>query len=166
MKGHIRRFQPGDERHITYVIKTCYDEFGFTFDPEGYNRDCVQVAQYYAHERSAFFVLEVDGKIVGTGGFIPLNEERCELRRLYLLKEFRGKGLGREFFAYILQQAHAMGFKEMEIWSDKSLTDAHKLYERFGAERITDRICNDPDQSCEWGYLLDIPEALHAGSPA
>lgn len=161
----IRRFQPGDEDQIVHVIKTCYEEFGFTFDPNGYNRDCVQVAQYYNHERSAFFVLEVDGKIAGTGGFIPLNDERCELRRLYLLREFRGKGLGSAFFAHLLHEAYAMGFQEMEIWSDKSLTSAHRLYERFGAERITDRVCNDPDQSCEWGYLLKIQHPIPADFP-
>jgi hypothetical protein len=52
------------------------------------------------------------------------------------------------------RQCHAL-----EIWSDKLFKEAHQLYEKLGAQCIGDRICPDPDQSPEWGYLLPLNPA-------
>jgi hypothetical protein len=44
----------------------------------------------------------------------------------------------------------------MEIWSDKKLLDGHRLYEKVGAVLVGERLCHDPDQSPEWGLVLDL----------
>jgi hypothetical protein len=44
----------------------------------------------------------------------------------------------------------------MEMWSDKRFEDAHRLYQKLGAEVVGERICHDPDQSPEWGLLLPV----------
>jgi hypothetical protein len=44
----------------------------------------------------------------------------------------------------------------MEIWSDKELTLAHPFYRAMGAADLGERVCNDPDQAEEYGFLLDL----------
>jgi hypothetical protein len=44
----------------------------------------------------------------------------------------------------------------MEIWSDKLLADAHRLYQRHGAEVVAERVHDDPDASAEWGLVLEL----------
>jgi hypothetical protein len=44
----------------------------------------------------------------------------------------------------------------MEIWSDKRFAEAHALYRSLGAKLVGERICHDPEQSPEWGFLLDL----------
>ena len=82
--------------------------------------------------------------------------EKCELYRLYLRKDYRGLGYGKELYQFAQTTAKNMGFQEMEIWSDKKLEPAHAMYGKSGAISLGDRICNDPDNSEEWGFLLSL----------
>lgn len=156
----MKAFEPGDEPAVERVIKTVYDEYGFTYEPDGYNLDCRLVTEHYHDRGGAFWVGLVDNSIVATVGFFKLTDDRCDLMRLYLLPEWRGHGFGEFLFRHAIKNAASMGFSEMEIWSDEKLTHAHALYTRMGARPIGDRICNDPDQSHEWGFMLDINEFL------
>jgi putative acetyltransferase len=56
----------------------------------------------------------------------------------------------------VLAEAKKNGRSTMELWSDKRFTDAHRLYERFGAKVVGERICHDPDKSPEWGLVLPV----------
>ncbi len=157
---HLREFKKGDEPFIEDVIKTVYEEYGFTYEPDGYNLDCREVQKHYLDQGGAFWVGEVEGQIVATVGFFKISEKRCDLMRLYLYPQYRGNGFGEILFRKAVTGAAQMGFEEMEIWSDKKLTHAHAMYSRLGAIPIGDRICNDPDKSHEWGFLLKINEFL------
>ncbi|MDQ2985880.1 MAG: GNAT family N-acetyltransferase [Armatimonadota bacterium] len=150
----IRPYNKGDDEEICRVIHAVFDEYGFTWEAGGYNADTEDVDAFYIKGGGAFWVMVIDGEIVGTGGLMPEVERRCELCRLYLSHEYRGRGLGREFFDYIVNEARLAGYREMEIWSDAKLTDAHRLYEKSGAKFIGQRICDDPDDSLENGFLM------------
>jgi hypothetical protein len=47
---------------------------------------------------------------------------------------------------------------QLKIWSDKRFADAHRLYERHGARVVGERVHDDPDQSHEWGLVLDLTD--------
>jgi GNAT superfamily N-acetyltransferase len=80
----------------------------------------------------------------------------CSLERLYVHPDARRRGIGETLTRLVIDQAKAEGKLAMELWSDKKLGDAHRLYGRFGAETIGDRICHDPDQSPEWGLVIRL----------
>lgn len=152
----IRPYSKGDDEEICRVIHAVFDEYGFTWEAGGYNADTEDVEAHYVQGGGAFWVMEAEEEIIGTGGLMPEGGGRCELCRLYLTPEYRGRGLGREFFDFIVNAARAAGYREMEIWSDVKLTDAHKLYERSGATFVGQRICDDPDDSLENGFLMPL----------
>jgi len=54
----------------------------------------------------------------------------------------------------VLTTAREKGLKQLEIWSDKRFEAAHRLYGKYGAELVSDRICHDPDHSPEWGLSI------------
>lgn len=158
----IRSFRPGDEPAIADVIKSVFDEYGFTWEPEGYNRDSFEIAKYYLDDGGGFWVMERDGKIIGTVGIKKRSNDLCELYRLYLRSEFRGLGLGKALYEFAQQSAQQMGFKKMEMWSDKKLLSAHEMYRKSGAESLGDRICDDPDNSLEWGFMVSLESQTSA----
>ncbi len=100
--------------------------------------------------------MQLGDEIIGTVGLKKRSDERCELYRLYLKKEHRGLGLGKELYQFAQTVARDMRFHEIEIWSDKKLESAHAIYGKSGAISLGDRICNDPDNSEEWGFLLTL----------
>ncbi|MEJ7569534.1 MAG: GNAT family N-acetyltransferase [Gaiellaceae bacterium] len=106
----------------------------------------------------AFFVAELDGAIIGTAGL----SEHGSLERLYVLPPGRGQGLGAALLRAVIEEARERGFVRLEIWTDKLLIDAHRLYERFGAYRDGERVNDDPDASHEWRYVLALSGACVA----
>lgn len=152
----IRPYQNGDDEHVSSVIERVYKEYGFTFEPGGYNLDTYQIRSTYIDSGGAFWVMEDGGAVIGSVGLKYRSPSRVELYRLYLLSEFRGQGLGKALFEITQEWAREHGFTEMEIWSDKKLESAHAMYRKCGAESLGDRICDDPDNSEEWGFLLRL----------
>ena len=152
----IRPYQRGDEPQICSVIHDAFDEYGFTWESGDYNADTEDVQAHYIDRGGWFWVMELNGEIIGTVGLMPEGEGKCELWRMYLRQEHRGKGYGRRIYQLVLDFAKENGFSEMEIWSDVKLIDAHQLYRKMGAEFIGQRLCNDPDRSLENGFVMPL----------
>jgi putative acetyltransferase len=170
----IRLANRSDEPAIQHVIRTVYDEYGWPWDPEDYHQDLYNIDTAYFDKGGMFWVGELDGEVVGTTALeifpafpdgdtlVMVNGALrgagcdCSLERLYLLASARGQGIGRKLLQHTIDSAKSAGCSRMEIWSDKKLVEAHALYEKIGAKRIGDRLCHDPDQSPEWGMILDL----------
>jgi putative acetyltransferase len=148
VSARIRRAVTADSPAAAAVVRAVYDEQGFTWDEVGYHADLADVERSYA----AFFVAEQGGEIVGTAGLT----ERGSLERLYVLPGARGGGLGSALLTAVADEARRLRHAQLEIWSDKLLVDAHRLYERHGARIVAERVNADPDESHEWGLVLDL----------
>ena len=144
----VRPALSADSAAAAAVVKAVYDEYGFTWDEQGYHRDLRDVEGAYA----AFFVAELEGRIVGTAGL----SAQGSLERFYVLPEARGAGVGSALLAAVADEARRRGHTELEIWSDKRFTDAHRLYQRHGARVVGERVHDDPDSSHEWGLRLEL----------
>lgn len=144
----VRRALAQDSPAVTTVVRAVYDEFGFTWEEEGYHADLHDVEASYA----AFYVAEANGRIVGAAGLTG----HGSLERLYVLPEARGSGAGSALLTAVADEARRNGHARLEIWSDKRFTDAHRLYERHGARVVSERVHDDPDSSLEWGLVLDL----------
>ena len=148
MLARVRPARTADSAAAAAVVRTVFDEYGFTWDEAGYHADLRDVEAAYA----AFFVAELGGRVVGTAGL----SEHGSLERLYMLSEARGAGVGAELLGAVVAEARRRGHARLEIWSDKRFEDAHRLYERHGARVVGQRVHDDPDSSHEWGLVLDL----------
>lgn len=110
----LRRAVAEDSPAIAAVVRAVYDEFGFTWDGTGYHADLRDIEASYA----AFFVAELNGRIVGTAGLTV----RGSLERLYVLSEARGSGAGSALLTAVVDEARRRDLDRLEIWSDKKNT--------------------------------------------
>jgi putative acetyltransferase len=77
----------------------------------------------------------VDGRIVGGAGIFPtqgLNEDTCELVKMYLVPWARGKGLGKLLMKKCLESATELGYNKIYLETMPELDNALPMYERFG----------------------------------
>ena len=132
----IRAIREGDNAAIAFIIRKILTEFGANkpgtvfFDPT-----TDQLFQLFSTPNAAYFVAEVDGKIVGGSGVFPtpgLPPDCCELVKLYLLPEMRGQGLGLLLMEKCFQQAIDFGFQSMYLETMPELRTAIGLYEKAG----------------------------------
>jgi putative acetyltransferase len=172
----IRPALAADSEAVVRVVRAVYDEYGFIWDAAGYHADLYDLHGHYLNQGHAFWVAAQEGGgIIGTVAlefFEPLPGEPgraveigntirvggcdCALERLYVDPTARRLGAGSRLVETALQEARRRGRRALEIWSDKRFGDAHRLYGRFGAVSVAERICHDPDQSPEWGLWIRL----------
>jgi putative acetyltransferase len=170
----IRGATQADVEGIVAVVKAVYDEYAFTWDAQEYHADLYDPESFYTSRGDTFWVAEDDAirgvvalchhdLIPGTVGAVEMYDGKvraagsdCSLERLYVHPDARRRGIGERLTRVVVDQARAAGKRAMELWSDKRFGDAHRLYGRFGAETIGERICHDPDQSPEWGLVIRL----------
>ncbi len=135
----IRDWGVGDRTPATNVIKTVLAEHGLGWEVNCggcSDQDAVEVEKYYLQAGGEFWVIERAGKIVGTGGYHPISrgQNAVEIRKMYLLPEARGYGLGRLLLSQLEQAAAKRGFEEAWVETATALKEAVSLYEKNGYE--------------------------------
>jgi len=151
---------PFAEHHsgeVLHVIGSTFAEYRMVFDPTGYDADLLDIPRHYLDAGGSFVVL-VDGeRVIGTAAGVPRDDVTYEIKRVYLLPGYRGRGYGRALVEHILAQAAELGCRAVIAWSDVRLTLAHQVYERLGFERFDERTTDDIERSREYGFrkLLD-----------
>ncbi len=60
----------------------------------------------------------------------------CEIKRMYVRPDFRGKGLGRVLLQRLIDEAKAMGFPTMRLDSARFMQAAHRVYRSVGFQEI------------------------------
>jgi GNAT superfamily N-acetyltransferase len=75
----------------------------------------------------------------------PKSTQFCELKRLYLTPSSRGLGVSKQLMNAIISQARALGYQEMLLDTLSSMTNARRLYEKYGFTKIDAYYASVPD---------------------
>ncbi len=104
---------------------------------QGFEAELANLPGKYAKPSGRLFIASVDGKIAGCIVLRKLEENICEMKRLYLRDEFRGSGLGNKLIEKLIAEARLIGYQKMRLDTlpDK-MNKAVKLYESHGFRQI------------------------------
>lgn len=156
----IRPIRPADDPAVARVIRTVMPEFGACGSGFAINDPEVDwMHRAYGAPRSAYFVVERDGRMCGGGGIAPLeggDADTCELRKMYFLPELRGLGAGAALMTQCLDAARRFGFRRCYIETLTGMDAAMRLYERTGFRRIDAPLGATGHGGCDRYYLLDL----------
>ena len=107
------------------------------YDSKGVLEDMDDVQKSYFDDDGTFLVMVNDGEIIGTGAIKKLDVEICELKRLWFLKEYRGKGLGYQMTQELLSFARDKGYQRVRLETDPvAQSQALNFYKRLGFYEI------------------------------
>lgn len=65
-----------------------------------------------------------------------IDEQVCELKRMFVLPQFRGQGVGKALARKLIEDARTMGYDCMRLDTGNFWTAAIQLYESLGFQRI------------------------------
>lgn len=75
-----------------------------------------------------------ENEFQGMAAYRKLNDERCEVKRLYVRREARGQHLGDLLLDELLKKAKNAGFTDVIVNTPMSVTTAVNLYKKHGFE--------------------------------
>ncbi|CAN5321137.1 GNAT family N-acetyltransferase [soil metagenome] len=150
----IRTATNADIEPVRHLVFTVLAEYGLEPDPERSDSDLANIEASYLDAGGVFEVL-LDRRhcIVGTVGLFPLDEVRCELRKMYFAPEIRGQGWGKALLNRMIVKAQGSGFEEMVLETAGVLTEAIALYRAYGFEEVP----GEPETSrCDLRFRLGL----------
>ena len=86
----------------------------------------------YAPPRGALFVAEDRGRLIGMIGLRPFEGGICEMKRLYVRPDARGRGLAKQLIAVALDEARRLQYSEIRLDTLPMMGDAQSLYLALG----------------------------------
>lgn len=109
--------------------------------------DIEHAHSHYFDNNGMFLVLMDNEQIVGTGAIRKLDDEICELKRMWFLKEYRGQGWGWRMAQMLFDFAKQVGYRKvrLDLANEERQPQAFKLYRRLGfypIERYNNGPCN------------------------
>jgi putative acetyltransferase len=148
----IRPIQPADNPHLAMIVRNTLAEFGAANPGTVYFDSTTDTLfELFQAENAAYFVAELNGKILGGGGIYPtegLPKNTCELVKMYLLPEARSIGLGRTLIEKCLETAKEKGFRQVYLETLDELHLALKIYAKFGFEYLKAPMGNSKHFGC------------------
>jgi molybdate transport system substrate-binding protein len=151
----IRTAAAGDAADVRDVVQQVLAEFGLSLDDGGIDADLADIEANYP-ARGGFFDVVSDaskGGVAGCCGIYPIDDSTCELRKMYVLKEARGHGLGGRLLRRSLAFARGRGFRRVELETASVLKEAIALYAGAGFQPIRRaHLAN----RCDQAFALDL----------
>ncbi len=86
----------------------------------------------YAPPHGCILFVKQDGRTVGCVALRKLEGIISEMKRLYVIPEARGQGIGRKLAETVILRAKAMSYKRMRLDTLASMQAANGLYSSLG----------------------------------
>ncbi len=136
----IRLIEPADVPALLQIIADSRAEYGIA----GRGVELLEPADRalystYQRQRSLYFVAVREGEIVGGAGFAPLagsDPLTCELQRMYLRADVRGRGIGEALLDRCLAAARQLLYVRCYLETVKQMQPAIEFYGRHGFRKL------------------------------
>ena len=127
------------KQSIFDFTKECFDELGKKFEPNGRHRFYNDIENEFV----AFYIGLKNDKVIGTVALKKFDYDIAELKSLYLRKEYRGNGYGKQLLDTVIKKAREEGFRYIVLDSMSKYKAALGLYEILGFVTIDKYNDND-----------------------
>jgi len=121
-----------DIGHIRDLFREYQQWLGVDLCFQGFEQEMIDLPGKYAEPKGCLLLARDGEAIVGGVGLWPLDESVCEMKRLYVRPDGRGRGLGRRLAVAIIDEARNRGYGRMFLDTLPQLTAALTLYNSLG----------------------------------
>jgi putative acetyltransferase len=156
----IRPIQAKDNVAIAKIIRDTLTEFGAAKPGTVYfDATTDHLFELFQQPKAAYFVVENEGVVLGGGGLFPtadLPADTCELVKMYLHSDVRGRGFGKQLIEQCLFTAKENGFKSIYLETMPELKQALNVYEKLGFKYLSEPLGNTGHFGCGLWMLKEL----------
>lgn len=115
-------------QYFTWVSQEHGIDLGF----QGIEAELNSLPGAFASPAGCLLLAEMDGCLAGCVALRPLTQDVCEMKRMYVLPEFRGKGVGKALGERIIQEAKNRRYHAIRLDTADTMHSAQGLYRSLG----------------------------------
>lgn len=105
-------------------------------DIQNYDEEIDHLEMKYGLPYGRLYLAYCDGNLAGCIGLRKIDDENCEMKRLYVRSDFRGKHIGKMLVQQIIKDAKQIGYSHMLLDTLPFLKSAIHMYKSFGFYEI------------------------------
>lgn len=134
----IRAAETAADLGVARLLFQAYAEsLDFSLDFQGFEDELDNLPGRYATASNGALLLGlVDGRPLGVVGLRDLGDGICEMKRLYIDPEGRGRNLGRLLADAVIAEARQLGYRAMRLDTLPRMVAANRIYDALGFRDI------------------------------
>src|SRR5215207_6729129 len=101
----------------------------------GYKEELAGLPGQYAPPDGRLLLATYGAESAGCVAFYKIGDGVCEVKRLWIRPQFRGKKIGRALVETLIEEARTVGYTSMLLSTVDVLKEAQSLYGSLGFER-------------------------------
>ncbi|MHC4398832.1 MAG: GNAT family N-acetyltransferase [Planctomycetota bacterium] len=123
---------PGEIEEVRRLFREYEAFLGVDLCFQRFEEELAGLPGKYAPPGGALMIGSTEDKVVGCVAIRELGDGVCEMKRLFVRPEFRGRGFGRKLASGAVNVARQIGYSLMRLDTLDRLTEAIRLYKSLG----------------------------------
>lgn len=132
----IREATPEDVAAARRLFREYADWVGVDLSFQSFDEELAGLPQPYTRPHGFLLFAESAGTVVGCVAAKKLGDGVAEAKRLYVIAEYRGRGIGRQLMERLLRETQEIGYRAVRLDTLPQMQAARGLYKALGFRRI------------------------------
>jgi ribosomal protein S18 acetylase RimI-like enzyme len=133
---------PEDLSTVQRIFREYAEDLGFDLGFQGFEQELISLPGKYTLPRGCLLLAWCKHEVVGCVAFRPIDDQICEMKRLYVKSGLRSLNLGKQLVERICNEARAQGYRKMLLDTLPSMQAAIKIYKSFGFKPVEPYVFN------------------------
>jgi len=123
-------------QEVKSLFREYADSLGFDLDFQDFEGELASLPGEYSPPGGTILLARCVGEAAGCVAIRRIDGETCEMKRLYVRPQRRGKGIGRRLAEEVIERARSLGYRAMRLDTVKTMVEANSLYHELGFREI------------------------------
>jgi GNAT superfamily N-acetyltransferase len=152
MNYKVINYSKDYKEEVLAAIDQGYKDIGYSgIELDSLDDDLNNIEESF--KAPSIFKLVFDGDLLIATYALKIKDNKAELKRVYVQKEYRGKGIAKQISQEAFTYAASLGIEKLDIWSGTHCQAAHNLYQKLGAIKTDQqRELGGKDQVIEYHF--------------
>ena len=117
-----------DYQKTRELFKQYAESLDFDLEFQGFSRELATLPGDYASPKGCILLASDSDQLAGCVALRPLEDTICEMKRLFVLLNYRGRGMGRMLACAVIDKAREIGYAKMRLDTVATMKEARTLY--------------------------------------
>jgi ribosomal protein S18 acetylase RimI-like enzyme len=114
------------------MFKAYASSLDFDLSFQGFEKELDDIKVQYDWPSGGLVLAYLLDKPIGCAGLRMIDEQISELKRMYILPEFQGRGIGKMIMELIIDIAMKLDYKKIKLDTLATMASAIHLYKSYG----------------------------------